>query len=136
MTDNSSSVEIAPGLVKVALHEGRILILQVSTVSRETLDAGYEIVAQAQQKCGSDTPFLLVYHLVSPTLTITPYMRTLVLKLNAMNPHVKGRVAVVLPKSATTVIFKVFVTLIRSTNRPKRIFFTLPEAVAWLEELL
>lgn len=129
-------VEIASGLVKEELHGGRIIILRINSVSRETIDMAYETVTEIHHRCGDDLPFLLVYDVTPKNMTITPYIRTLSSRLNAVNPHVRGRVAVVLPKSPTTAIMKLFVAFLPSPNRPKRVFFSLDEAVRWLEELL
>ncbi len=129
-------IEIAPGLIREERHGGRIVILRIATVSREIIDIAYETVLQLQEQCGEESPLLLVYDVTPKNMTITPYVRTFVSRLNAANPHVRGRVAVVLPKSPTTAIMKLFVAFLPSPNRPKQVFFSLDEAVRWLEELL
>lgn len=128
--------ELMPGLIRENLHNGRIVALRVEDASPEVLDKAYLTVLEVHRDCGAERPFLLLYDVENINLTLTPYMRTLIKKLNAANPHVRGRTAVLLSKSSMTLVLQSFVRFIRSSNRPKRIFFSRSEALAWLEELL
>lgn len=132
-----TKTELAPGLIRETLHHGRIVILRVDSVTRETLDIGYNAVYELQEACSSSRlPMLLLYDLSPYNFTITPYVRQLISRLNASNPHVTGRVAVVLPKSPATAMIKLFVGFLARSNRVKRIFFSEDQGVRWLEELL
>jgi hypothetical protein len=130
-------IEIAPGVSRQELHEGRIVILQIATVAREAVDAAYETVLEVHQRCEEKGQlFLFAYEVSSPQMFMTPYIRSMVNKLNVVNPQIHGRVAVILPQSSMGVLLQIFVSVLRSSNRPKRVFFSRDEAIQWLEELL
>ncbi|NJL93247.1 MAG: hypothetical protein HC915_05705 [Anaerolineae bacterium] len=128
-------VAVLPGLELEEWHHGRILIMKISSVSRAVVDAGSAAVLDFHARCqAAGQPVLLAYDVSPRDIAVTPYARQAVLRLTRANPHLSGRVAVILPRSALATSIAAFVVMVRSTGRPKRVFYSAEEARHWLEE--
>lgn len=131
-----SVTTIGEGLTKEFLFDKRIVIYHLDTVSREILDAGADDVLDTMKNWREGHPYLVIYDITSAKIALTPHLRHRLQELSKAYPDLKGRSAVVLPRSVVTQVFRLFVRSQNRIGRSKQVFFNRESAIDWLKEKL
>jgi len=126
----SEIITIGKGLTKAFLFDKRIVIFHLDTVARDIIDAGAKDVLETKHQ------YLVIYDITSAKIALTPHLRQRLQELAKAYPDLKGRSAVVLPRSVITQVFKLFVIAQNRVGRRKQVFFDRESAIAWLQQVM
>jgi hypothetical protein len=133
---SSQSVEkIYPGVTRIWLHKGQIVCYTLSTVARAAVDAWMQATEELIHAWPLEHPYLAIQDISEVTLTV--YMRQKTSEVNGRMPSsLKGRSAVVMPRTFVNQMIRLFVTIELARKNPsvqRDVFFRIEEATAWLE---
>ncbi len=126
--------EIAPGITREWLGDGGVLCYAIRSVSRKSVDAWIADLIEKSNTLFSDRPFLLLQDLADPALSLTPYVRSRVNEHRKACPHLRGRVALILPRMAMAGVIQFMIKQNSTALIQQRAFFDRASALAWLQE--
>jgi hypothetical protein len=132
----SEIITIGKGLTKAFLFDKRIVIFHLDTVARDIIDAGAKDVLETMKNWPTKHQYLVIYDITSAKIALTPHLRQRLQELAKAYPDLKGRSAVVLPRSVITQVFKLFVIAQNRVGRRKQVFFDRESAIAWLQQVM
>ncbi len=129
---------VLPGVTLEWVHDRQMALLRLTSISFEAVDAWVDTILQLLAHQSDDHPYLVVYDLSDPQVTLTPYVRARTQEVARAFPEIKGRVAVLSPRGGAGRLLKLFVNQVMRIDRGRQmqVFFTRENAVAWLAELL
>lgn len=127
---------ISPHIHYSTLRSGLIMKFVVDDVTRATVDAWYKFLTERIEQWVREQPYLVLYDLRSPRVSMTPYLRERAAILNVLRPDVCGRIAILISPSPAAYLMMAFARLRSHASREARIFFVEDAAVRWLQELL
>jgi hypothetical protein len=127
---------VSPHIAYSTLNHGLIMKFIIHNVNRETVDAWYKFLTQRIEGWATEQPYLVLYDLRDPRVSMTPYLRERAAVLNGIRPDVQGRIAILINRSPTAYLMMAFARLRSHASREARIFFLEEAAVQWLQELL
>lgn len=131
--------ELDEHLTRSFLSDGRIVAFSIGSMSRDTLTkwsaaAGHEI-----NNWDPTLPFLNLQDFSAcPNFSFTPFLRQKSEEITSLNPNKPGRTAVIIPKSISTQIVRMFLLASGRSgqHRQRQVFFTQEDGLKWLEEWL
>ena len=118
------------------LHDGKAVIITLTSDKRKAIDDWYEIVAAVAASWNPDETYLAVYDLTD--VGLTPYFRKRSIDVAQAVSNLRGRYAVIIPDgdSSASVMRLYFETVVsQASKRQGRIFDEVDSAIRWLEEL-
>ena len=129
--------EIVPGITFEWVDDGRIVILKVGTVARESLEVYAGEYIRLVKDSSVERPFLAMVDTTSKQFSFTPTLRQ---KINEMEENVPddmpGRLALLMEDSVRSHVFRLVLRGINMTYRRKKLergtFVKQEEALAWL----
>ncbi len=127
-------VELAEGICIQTMDAGHILIVQCTTIQRDSIDKLITWLKDRFLGWDAELPWLALYDLSLPGAMLTPYMRTQTAEVNALREDVRGRVAMVMRRDTTANLLSMFAQLRENSQRPLRVWFNRVDALAWLRE--
>jgi hypothetical protein len=80
--------------------------------------------------------YLVMHDVSDKKVSLTPYARPKVIELYRLSRHLKGRVAVVVPKTFAAQAIQIFLRIQRRHSLITEIFFSRAEAETWLKHVL
>jgi hypothetical protein len=130
----SQAEEIAPGITREWLGDGRVLCYTIKSVSRKSVDVWADDLIEKSKALPIDRPFLLLQDLADPALSLTPYVRSRVNEHRKACPDLRGRVALILPRMAMAGVIQFIIKQNSTALIRQRAFFDRESALAWLQE--
>ncbi len=128
--------EIAPGIIREWLVDGYVLCYTIKSVSRKSVDAWADDLIEKSKALPADCPFLLLQELADPALSLTPYVRSRVNDHRKACPNLRGRVALILPRTVMAGVIQFVIKQNSTALIQQRAFFDRESALAWLQEEL
>ncbi len=125
---------VAPGFSFKWLYDRRLLYVIGDSSSRADIDAWYQFMASVIKDWPEDRIYLAVQDLSSPKFTLTPYARARASDTYKVRPALKGRVALILPKTFVGQLIRLFIHGERRNHFETRFFVTQSDALAWLAQ--
>ncbi len=130
----SNKTQLATGVTKETLEDGKILLFKVETVNQSSIDAWYAELHQLIANWSADQPYLVIYDMTHPAVTLTPYMRKKAAEINGLRQDVQGRIALILKPNPFTYVFRFFLKSLRGKSRTTAIFFERNHAINWVSQ--
>ena len=129
---------LSPHLERAYLHNKRMVVYKFSSAAHPVIDHWFEDFLAHLQNASPDKPFLMLCDVSHANLVLNPYVRTRTVEMTQQRPEIPGRIAAVVGKSISGHLLKGFFRLLNSSRnqRQREVFFTVEEAVRWLEEAL
>jgi len=127
---------ISQHVIYSTLHRELIMKFVVRDVTRSSIDGWYNFLTKRIEEWAREQPYLVLYDLRDPRVSMTPYLRERAAVLNTIRPDVRGRIAILISRSPTAYLMMAFARLRSHASREARIFFTEETALEWLEESL
>jgi hypothetical protein len=128
--------EVAPGLRVKWLFDRRLLVVIADSSTRSAVDAWAQLMFSAIKNWPADRTYLAIQDLSSPRFSLTPYARKRASETYEVRPSLKGRVALILPKTFVAQLIRLFIRGERRNHFETRFFVSFKEAVEWLAEEL
>jgi hypothetical protein len=128
--------EIAPGFKVKRLFDRRILYVIAETSHRAVVDSWTEFMSSVITNWPDDRTYLAVQDLSSPKFSITPYVRARASETYEVRPALKGRVALILPKTFVGQMIQMFIRGEKRNHFETRYFGSSQEALLWLAQEL
>jgi hypothetical protein len=128
--------EITPGLRIRWLLDRRILVVIADSSTRPAIDAWAQFMFSAIRNWPDDRTYLAVQDLSSPRFSLTPYARKRASETYEVRPSLKGRVAIILPRTFIAQIVRLFIRGEKRNHFETRFFANDREALIWLAEEL
>jgi hypothetical protein len=134
--ENTSEIEeITPRVTREWLDNRQLVVYTIQSLTREATDAWVEAALELFRQWPANKPILIVYDFAqSGGVALTPYIRKRAEELSVIRPDVRGRVAVILPRSVGTQAARIFILAKLKKSRLRRIFFTREEGLAWVRQ--
>jgi hypothetical protein len=132
----SDASQLSPTVTLEWLADDRIPLFSVPNVSRGTIDTWIGMLAEMMKSWPPDRPFVMLHDISTKGAILTPYVRDRVKGLEAVNPSLKGRVALVLPKTFVVQLVKLYLRTAQRTDVATEIFFDRETAQEWLKQVL
>lgn len=140
MMDEANIEKIGDGVTLNWLHDKKMMIFTVSDSHRATVDLFIDKYIALLRIWPPEQPFLIGLATLHDDASVTPYIRerTQAVIDVAKERDITGRFALVLKRNFFLRLVRVFMQMNRQQGGPLEtcIFFTQPEAVAWLEKAL
>jgi hypothetical protein len=118
------------------LYDNRIAVFTLSEPTRIAIDQGAQYVTDVVDHWPADRIYLAMHDVSSNRVALTPYARAKVPQLYRHARHLKGRLAVVLPKTFASQAIQIFLRTQRRQSLITELFFSRQEAETWLKQLL
>ncbi|MCC7449677.1 MAG: hypothetical protein IT324_19820 [Anaerolineae bacterium] len=130
---NSPAIEqLSPTLSREWIADGHIVVYTLQDGTRTTIDRWVKAFTADIAAWPEDRPFLVIHDFSARQVTTTPYGREGGDKLVNVRPEVKGRVAVLLPKTIAAHLIRLFLDQHTKGGRERRIFTSREDAIKWL----
>lgn len=125
-------------LIKVDWQfDARIAVLTATVLSRQAIDQWFDVISEIIKDWPSDKPYLLLHDSSDPRNILTPYVRARVRELYPFRPDLKGKIAVIVPRTIGGQMFRIYMNNIaRSHNITMRAFVTREDGLDWLVKSL
>jgi hypothetical protein len=136
LNDQDLIQKIAPDITLQWLHNQRIAVFTVRTLAPVHLSVLTAKIQQLMDDCPLDRPFLCVQDYNFKEANVSPSVRQQAVELAKYCPELMTYTAMVIPKTFDAKIIESSIKLISSKQRELQIFFTVTEAIAWLENKL
>ncbi len=127
---------IMPGLLVEWTDDGQIVIFVVRDLSRPVIDAWVTELQAALDANPAGQPFLSLYDLNFPRVTLTPYAKARIGKVLEDHQNLSGRTALVMPRNFLVALAQIFLRGGKPGTRQRRIFHSREDGLAWLRESL
>ena len=124
--------EIAPGLTREWMFDHQIVVFKISTIARPVVDAWIDLVKLTMENWPGNLPYLAIHDMTSDKVSLTPYARSRAEELIPLSAKAPGYAAIVLPRSFVAQVIRLFMRTQRRQGNQNALFFTMPEALAWL----
>ncbi len=133
----ASLEQIGPHVTLERLYDGRIGVLTVTSIDRQSIDLWSETAIRLLSQRVPDQPHLVVHDVSGEGLALTSYIRKKAQETVGHYPDAPGRTAIVVRRGAAAILMQLFINhLVRViSGRPTRVFFSRDEAINWLKEL-
>lgn len=129
--------QITPYLSRENLHDGRIVIFTLTSMTRATVDAWVSACVDIMRVCAEeDQTMLILQDLSHPDAVQTPYSKKRGAEATSAYPHVRGRTAFILPKNVLKEPIRHFMQSQSNQSRERDAFHERENALAWLREWL
>jgi hypothetical protein len=115
-------------------EDQQILYFKVTGVSQAAIDSWFDFLEARLVAWPADKPYLVLYDVTHPSVSLTPYMQKKAKQLNHLRPDVSGRIAILSQASIIAHMFQFFARMLVKNSRPARIFFKEEDALNWLRE--
>jgi hypothetical protein len=135
-SENMEFDEIAPGIYRGWLCQGRILVMRVTNVSRDSVDAYVEATIEELQNWPQDQIYLALKEM---DVAVTPYFhhQCEIIGDFVRGIRIKGRTALVTPEKRA---FELVDATVRTDGAvyqmERRVFQDRKSGLAWLRECL
>jgi hypothetical protein len=134
--ESAPSEEIVPGLKVKWLLDRRILVVIGDSSARSAIDSWAQFMFSAIRAWPDDRIYLAIQDLSSPRFSLTPYARKRASETYEVRPSLKGRVAVILPRTFIAELVRLFIREERRNHFETRFFANSKDALVWLAEEL
>jgi hypothetical protein len=128
--------QIHPNVTRSWLENGRIVCFTLTSVARPAVDAWLNASEDTVQSWPIEVPYRSIHDLREAD--VTPYIRQQsAAAVSRMPTQLKGRSAVVVPRTFTNQLIRLIVTidLVRiNRNIQRNVFFTQQDAINWVLE--
>lgn len=150
-TEPMTLVEIAPGITREVVYEGRIYIYTIHTIEKSSISEWIRSLLRTMEEAPKDYPFLVVYDFSHTpkggsymaftqyyltSLGFTPSGNQKVEAIFEANPEFKACLATILTPTLSGRATKTALSYTPSRERIKdKIFFNLESALKWLQRI-
>ena len=134
--ETTTPQEITPGLRVKWLFDRRILVVIADSSTRPAVDAWAQLMFSAIRDWPDDRTYLAIQDLSSPRFSLTPYARKRASETYEVRPSLKGRVALILPRTFIAQLVRLFIRGEKRNHFETRFFADAREALIWLAEEL
>lgn len=115
------------------LDNGRIAVYHIYSITREAVDEWITSAQAIFRSWPDNAPFLVIYDFSEcGGITLTPYIRKRSQDLAEVRPELRGRAAIVLPRTIGTQAVRMFILINLQKTRIRRVFFSMEEALRWI----
>lgn len=121
-----------PNFTRHWLDSRQIVVFTLHSLTRQSIDAGFNGVAETMGTWPKGQIYLAVYDFRATTFALSPYLRARLRELRKLSPELRGYVAVVIGRGVLAHLMALFIREIHKDYRPLRLFFTEADALAWL----
>jgi hypothetical protein len=119
------------------LFDGRVVVHESDSFSREIIDAWYETACDSAANWPAGQPYICIHYLQK--LTMTTYLRDRAQALAANFPNSTGYSLVVVPDPLTRKIMELFIATFPSRVQPgitRKVFAGFEDAVAFAQQVI
>ncbi|HRE46307.1 MAG TPA: hypothetical protein PLD47_01160 [Aggregatilineales bacterium] len=139
MSDSQRSLietEIAPGLTSKWVQDGSLLLITFQTITRQNNAAWIAFMEETLRHWDEGRPFSYILRAEEISLTgMSSYIRESAKTVAKYAAAFPGGVAIVLRHSLLSDAVGLFLRMLPSGKRQRRLFTSVEDALAWLETL-
>ena len=141
MSDSTATTSTRPELdeniTREFLKDDRIVAFTIASITRDTLDKWAAAAAYELENWADELPFLNLQDFTTcKNFSFSPYLRAKSEEITVPRPDKIGRTAVVIPRSISAQIVRVFLLAKKNRLRQRQVFFNREDGIKWLEEWL
>jgi len=134
--EETPTEQLSPGIKYKWLFDRHILYVIGDTSHRSDIDAWFQFMCTVMGNWPDDITYLAVQDLSSPNFSLTPYARTRATEIYKVRPTLRGRVAIVMPRSFIGHLLQMFIRTVRGNIFDTRFFLSQGDALVWLAQKL